>query len=221
MKSWLATTAGDGSSTLHGVELRHAAARGEVEGFHVSHFPCGHRATDFDRWLGVSKVESPDAGNFSQHAHGVDAYLIHYEEHFEPYVVVPRQSVPAYDERFRGYGLNKISHLHELSQRGFRFRTCAHPEAFVVAAKHPKSQSWHLVLGPQAEAEQRARIATHYATFKAELKKRLRLSPPLPIKPPKARTTPWRGLPTKRLTSGSAPLLPMPLDAPAPLPVAV
>ncbi|CAE7516044.1 Large2 [Symbiodinium sp. KB8] len=206
---------------LHGVELRHAAARGEVEGFHVSHFPCGHRATDFDRWLGVSKVESPDAGNFSQHAHGVDAYLIHYEEHFEPYVVVPRQSAPAYDERFRGYGLNKISHLYELSQRGFRFRTCAHPEAFVVAAKHPKSQSWHLVLGPQAEAEQRARIATHYATFKAELKKRLRLSPPLPIKPPKARTTPWRGLPTKRLASGSAPLLPMPLDAPAPLPVAV
>jgi len=205
---------------LDGAELRHAAARGEVEGFHVSHFPCGHRATDFDRWLGASKAESPDAGNFNQHAHGVDAYLIHYEEHFEPYVVVPRQSVPAYDERFRGYGLNKISHLYELSQRGFRFRTCAHAEAFVVAAKHPKSQSWHLVLGPEAEAEQRARIATHYATFKAELKQRLRLSP---TKPAKARTTPRRWLPMKRLASGSASssLLRTPLDAPAPLAVAV
>jgi len=205
---------------LHGAELRHAVARGEVEGFHVSHFPCGHRATDFDRWLGASKAESPDAGNFNQHAHGVDAYLIHYEEHFEPYVVVPRQSVPAYDERFRGYGLNKISHLYELSQRGFRFRTCAHAEAFVVAAKHPKSQSWHLVLGPEAEAEQRARIATHYATFKAELKQRLRLSP---TKPAKARTTPRRWLPMKRLASGSASssLLRTPLDAPAPLAVAV
>ena len=36
-------------------------------------------------------------------------YPVEYELHFEPYVMMRREDVPSYDERFRGYGMNKIS----------------------------------------------------------------------------------------------------------------
>mmetsp|Transcript_94871 Transcript_94871/g.237934 ORF Transcript_94871/g.237934 Transcript_94871/m.237934 type:complete len:1751 (+) Transcript_94871:92-5344(+) len=154
-----------------GAALRAAHEVGDVEGFHVGHFPKGHSATDFDRWLAgrVASRGRPPHGRFVEGAHGVDAYLVKYEEHFEPYVVALRSLVPAYDERFRGYGLNKISHLYSMHAKGFAFRTAADEEAFVVAEEHAKSQSWKQCVGPEADAQQRARIATHYANFKAGL----------------------------------------------------
>jgi len=156
-----------------GFILKEAYEAGEVEGFHVSHFPRGHRATNFHRWFaGLDAGSGPEYGRFVQASHGVNAYPVQYEEHFEPYVVVARADVPAYDERFRGYGLNKISHLYEMSVRGFSFLTIDSTDAFVIAGKHPKSQSWQSCVGPDAEAEQRARLATHYETFKLELRGR-------------------------------------------------
>lgn len=32
-----------------------------------------------------------------------------FEPCFEPYVVVDKNAVPMYDERFRGYGMNKVN----------------------------------------------------------------------------------------------------------------
>lgn len=43
-----------------------------------------------------------------------------YEERLEPHVLVARKVTPAYDGRFRGHGLDKISRLHVLAVRGLR-----------------------------------------------------------------------------------------------------
>lgn len=39
------------------------------------------------------------------------AYAVPFEPCFEPYVVVDKTVTPVYDERFRGYGMNKASSL--------------------------------------------------------------------------------------------------------------
>merc|ERR1712048_139205 len=80
-----------------------------------------------------------------------------------------RENVPEYDERFRGYGMNKISHIYEMSRRGFQFCVIDHNDAFVVADSHPKSESWQLMYGPGAPIEHRARVAAHYIDFKKQL----------------------------------------------------
>ena len=64
----------------------------EAVGFHVSHFPKGHFPTNFNQWF-----------------HTESHYPVTYVEGFEPYVIAYRNFVPRYDERFRGYGMNKVN----------------------------------------------------------------------------------------------------------------
>ena len=48
----------------------------------------------------------------------LECYLqVNWEVDFEPYVVVPTK-VPEYDERFMGFGWNKVSHVLELDAQG-------------------------------------------------------------------------------------------------------
>jgi len=42
---------------------------------------------------------------------------VNWEQDFEPYVVV-RKDVLGYDERFVGFGWNKVSHIMELDAQG-------------------------------------------------------------------------------------------------------
>eukprot|EP00969_Alexandrium_andersonii_P039673 1738283-Alexandrium_andersonii.AAC.1 len=76
--------------------LRGAISEGAAGGFHAHRYPKGHAATHFERWLrGAGPVD------LRKGVHGVNADSTEYECYFEPYVVVAREGLPLYDERFR------------------------------------------------------------------------------------------------------------------------
>ncbi|GBG34324.1 LARGE xylosyl- and glucuronyltransferase 2 [Hondaea fermentalgiana] len=109
-------------------DVRASFATGRTTGFHVENFPKGHGPTNFARWA--------DA----QEHHLRMSYAVSYEDCFEPYVIVRVEDVPLYDERFTGYGMNKISHLFSLSRRVSKFRVLF--DHCVVADPHPRSDEW-------------------------------------------------------------------------------
>lgn len=65
---------------------------------------------------------------------------------FEPYVIVSRELVPAYDERLRGYFENKAVHLRHMAAIGFRF--LVHSGGYVVHMPHPPSKAREWLIDP-------------------------------------------------------------------------
>lgn len=51
----------------------------------------GHKPTDYKQWF-----------------HATAPYPIHYQNGYEPYLLIDRRLMPLYDERFRGYGYDKV-----------------------------------------------------------------------------------------------------------------
>ena len=54
-------------------------------------YPVGHKSTDYEKFF---ESEVP--------------YPIKFKSGYEPYVLVSRKHMPWYDERFRGYGWDKV-----------------------------------------------------------------------------------------------------------------
>ncbi len=54
-------------------------------------YPVGHRSTNYKKWFTAS-----------------EPYPIKFKSGYEPYVLVNRALMPWYDERFRGYGWDKV-----------------------------------------------------------------------------------------------------------------
>ena len=82
---------------------------------------AGHLCTKSGRWLNHSKSHEV------QHCH----------PYYEPYLMVPRATIPPFDESFNGRGFDKVSFVYELFARNFTLRTA--PEAFVVHLPHAPS----------------------------------------------------------------------------------
>ncbi|CAM9552575.1 unnamed protein product [Choristocarpus tenellus] len=82
----------------------------------------GHRATMFERWKYVEA-----------------SYEVSYEEGFEPFVIMHRGLVPPFDERFEGYGRNKVIFFFLLQALGFNFSV--HPHLYLVHYPHSPSNS--------------------------------------------------------------------------------
>ena len=116
-------------------EVAALVATGMAEGFHVTQYPKGHSATDFNHWLQLGAA--------------AEAYSVQHSNGFEPYVLVKRSSVlPRYDERFRGYGLNKVCHLVAMASAGYSFKVAPWAETLVVAREHEKSKAYKATYGP-------------------------------------------------------------------------
>merc|ERR1712166_1303873 len=144
-----------GAATPHTQQqLAQLCSDGACEPFHVSNFPKGHQPTDSARWMKAKH-----------------AYTVDYRNCYEPYLVMSRIRCPRYDERFRGYGMNKISHIFEVAQAAPRFVVL--PEVFVTAHEHKKSEAWEQGFGGKGERRQhQKRITGLFTMFKEGTKKR-------------------------------------------------
>lgn len=64
-------------------------ARGIIQ--FAEFYPAGHKQSNYRRWF-----------------HSSNPYPIRYKTGYEPYILVSRRYMPWYDERFRGYGWDKV-----------------------------------------------------------------------------------------------------------------
>eukprot|EP00466_Bigelowiella_natans_P009491 jgi/Bigna1/141102/aug1.60_g15810 len=111
-----------------------------------------HQATNYVRWLHLSRPE--------------EIYAVNYTPDFEPFILLSTGAAHAvrYDERFFGYGYNKVSYVFRLHAAGVRFAVL--PLSFLVHLPHVHStarrgwwgerqfRSWRWYLETQAEQEQ-------------------------------------------------------------------
>uniref|UniRef100_A0A8C6KA44 LARGE xylosyl- and glucuronyltransferase 2 n=3 Tax=Nothobranchius TaxID=28779 RepID=A0A8C6KA44_NOTFU len=85
--------------------------------YHV--WPKGHAPTNYAKWRTATMP-----------------YKVEWEPDFEPYVVV-RRDCPEYDQRFVGFGWNKVSHIIELDAQEYDLMVL--PNAFMIHMPHAPS----------------------------------------------------------------------------------
>ena len=114
----------------------------------------GHHTTESKKWLEKEWYESSSEGTERGEIRTIRRIKCFDSLRYEPYVVIPwcpsskssnpRPLTPYYDERFYGYGKNKIQHISHLRFRGVPFFVV--PQSFVVHHPHPESsvkQVWN------------------------------------------------------------------------------
>ncbi|XP_068596788.1 xylosyl- and glucuronyltransferase LARGE2s [Brachionichthys hirsutus] len=92
---------------------------GTLYTFRYHLWPKGHAPTDYAKWRTATKP-----------------YRVEWKPNFEPYVVV-RRDCPEYDQRFVGFGWNKVSHIMELDAQEYDMIVL--PEAFMIHMPHAPS----------------------------------------------------------------------------------
>ena len=102
----------------------------------------GHHATRSEKWLAREWYEEDSTPKDLKRIPCFDSLR------YEPYVVIrwcpareksPVVSAPFYDERFHGYGKNKIEYIQHLRFMGYRFAVL--PRGFIVHNPHPPSKA--------------------------------------------------------------------------------
>ncbi|XP_043266757.1 LARGE xylosyl- and glucuronyltransferase 2-like isoform X2 [Venturia canescens] len=79
----------------------------------------GHAATNYTHWKSASQP-----------------YEVEWEPDFEPYLVISR-SAPRYDQRFIGFGWNKVSYVTHLTALGYKYIVL--PDTFIIHRPHAPS----------------------------------------------------------------------------------
>ncbi|XP_041749291.1 LARGE xylosyl- and glucuronyltransferase 2 [Coregonus clupeaformis] len=74
--------------------------------------------------------------NYAKWRTATTPYKVEWEADFEPYVVV-RRDCPEYDQRFVGFGWNKVSHIMELDAQEYDLMVL--PNAFMIHMPHAPS----------------------------------------------------------------------------------
>lgn len=95
--------------------------------FDFTHNPFGHSTTDYPLWFMQNKTELRRVVCFQSNK-------------YEPYMILRKiPNVTFYDERFSGYGKNKIQLIMDLRAKNFGFYVI--PRSFVVHVPHRPSTS--------------------------------------------------------------------------------
>ncbi|KAL7468443.1 hypothetical protein ACHAXS_008680 [Conticribra weissflogii] len=119
----------------------------------------GHHTTDSKKWLKSEWYEALEGDHAENAIHKMRQISCFDSLRYEPYLLLPwcpakssesssssspKPLTPYYDERFYGYGKNKIQHVSHLRYRGVPFSVL--PRSFVVHHPHPESsvkQVWN------------------------------------------------------------------------------
>jgi len=117
----------------------------------------GHHTTQSKKWLKKQWYEGPskEEDEGGDRVRTIRQIKCFDSLRYEPYIVIPwcpsskstkhqQPLTPYYDERFYGYGKNKIQHISHLRFRGMPFFVL--PQSFVVHHPHPESsvkQVWN------------------------------------------------------------------------------
>ncbi|NWU75750.1 LARG2 glucuronyltransferase, partial [Onychorhynchus coronatus] len=100
-------------------ELLSMLDMGSLYTFRYHVWPKGHAPTDYAKWRTATMP-----------------YRVAWQPDFEPYVVV-RRDCPRYDQRFVGFGWNKVSHIMELDAQEYELLVL--PNAFMIHMPHAPS----------------------------------------------------------------------------------
>ena len=123
--------------------------------FQSDNNPEGHATTNSWEWLRSSSTWS--------HLKSLQCFL---SGRYEPYVVLATASAPPYDERFEGYGKNKIQYIQHLRHEDFRFAVM--PRGFLLHFPHPRSTAkFRWLLNRKVHSH----VDTEYARYLKELRK--------------------------------------------------
>ncbi|XP_033752458.1 LARGE xylosyl- and glucuronyltransferase 1-like [Pecten maximus] len=100
-------------------ELLSSLDMGDLYTFRYHVWPKGHFPTNYAKWRTATTP-----------------YTVSWEADFEPYIVVGKD-VPMFDQRFVGFGWNKVSHTMELDLLGYEFVVL--PSVFIIHMPHAPS----------------------------------------------------------------------------------
>ncbi|EGT59481.1 hypothetical protein CAEBREN_08278 [Caenorhabditis brenneri] len=95
---------------------------GKVRIFREVIWPNAHNATNVAEWIIAE-----------------DTYTVEYGKNYEPYFVIRKSECPIYDQRFGGFGWNKVTHVLQLRMLSFKFNVS--PSAFMIHQNHNVSDS--------------------------------------------------------------------------------
>lgn len=120
---------------------------GSISMFREQIWPQGHSPTEYSKW----KVSTRP-------------YRVAWKPEYEPFIVTSK-SVPRFDERFVGFGWNKVEHIMQLAALEYEFIVL--PEAFVIHLFHQPSYD---ILKHRESLKYRVCIRQLRRTFLSELR---------------------------------------------------
>ncbi|XP_028399595.1 beta-1,4-glucuronyltransferase 1-like [Dendronephthya gigantea] len=133
-------------------ELVNLLDEGKVRPFYYDICRKCQRPTDYERWQSfVNYDKDMDVG-----------YEIEWQDPWEPFFISPK-SAPDYDERFRQYGFNRISHACELHIAGYQYFVL--DRGFLLHRGFKNKESFH-----KTKNEENNKNRMLFRTFKTELK---------------------------------------------------
>lgn len=91
----------------------------EIFTFRYDVWPQGHLPTNYTKWRSTTAM-----------------YTVKWERDYEPYIVV-KKGIPLFDQRFVGFGWNKVSHAILLDLLEYKFVVL--PDAFIIHMPHAPS----------------------------------------------------------------------------------